>query len=861
MNIPSHSTFFVSFSTNLMKDIFFFIFFLFFFHSVLYSIYFHRSFIFRIFRLHVLRNKFINYLNDDNLKIIFLRKFSPLSQDNESEKLSGKDKLAPEPEKVNLSSTDDNLSSKDLQKVNHFTDFIFSFRDRLFSFFSTFPLFLSLWDSRFLFSDAFLISTLCLIIFKFLSFLFLGHYPIIFINIFFLFFFALIAYKYSLMIKFKTLIVKYIYCNFSLTAPITVCWFMEDEEDDEMRAIISYYPDLFKHGEYFEKTKLQLIVENFFYFLILLRLFVLSERFFYLIARFFFVYFLLFNHYYTLVAIIGIIGVLSRVQFYMSDWNREEMRKTYDGMVNEFHDEHMLDNYDKNDPIIIAPTWNNSKIMYYITIRNFVKYFTWARPFVIWDYEKVDHLPITRDDIMKKWNRFIIKPSNPFDFTYYGFQQGLYYNQIVGHPYKSVPTLPYRNFLFLSLLYISILIGITYGILDEDIMNLVTEIIIIPAKKVLSQVRDNMRYKYRPLSQEFPQSSIYFSPSTVGNLALDIPRKLIYIVTKGPLYSDKTSTGRAKDMRNQLSHPTTVGFLPDGSIFTQAQGTIKFKSSSQIYPLEAFSYNKNSQTFYGISPHAIIYNPQHPEYAALRNHIYEKSTDWEDQTHALMLTEGKIGVKGIYVPGELELQFANIAEDFINSSPAASLPIEIREKFHAVLRGEMHELPGLKALCENLGGNHNAPLNMKKSCNKLLKLLKEMNFNNNSIINDTLSQEGLSSFTFNDISPLSTSTNEITLVDKKGISGGKVKGFIATEQAFIKYDSGEPIPLISCTEKGEVKNEIIIKRNDHEYKVEKERVKTINLGVRGIKVPGAESIERNGSQKETPKIAKKEEIE
>jgi hypothetical protein len=98
------------------------------------------------------------------------------------------------------------------------------------------------------------------------------------------------------------------------------------------------------------------------------------------------------------------------------------------------------------------------------------------------------------------------------------------------------------------------------------------------------------------------------------------------------------------------------------------------------------------------------------------------------------------------------------------------------------------------------------------------------------------------------------------LVDKKGISGGFVKGFIASDKALLKYDRGEPMQLISCTEKGEVKNEIIIKRNDHEYKIEKERIKTINLGVRGIKVPGAESLEKYGRKEETLQKEKKEEI-
>jgi hypothetical protein len=64
-----------------------------------------------------------------------------------------------------------------------------------------------------------------------------------------------------------------------------------------------------------------------------------------------------------------------------------------------------------------------------------------------------------------------------------------------------------------------------------------------------------LAYKYRPLSQDFP-SSIYFSPSLVGNLVLDIPRKLIYIVTKGPLYRNKE--GSNNDIRRQLAHPTTV---------------------------------------------------------------------------------------------------------------------------------------------------------------------------------------------------------------------------------------------------------------------------------------------------------------
>jgi hypothetical protein len=819
-------------------------------HSVIRFLYFYSRFIFRNFRKDVLRInvRVVNY----NTKIKINRNFQ---QRRQYSSVNEKDN----PGKVILSDNDTaNVDDREKLnvKVNPLTDFIFVFRDRLFSFFSKFPLFIKLWDSRFLFSDAFLISTLCLIIFKFLSFLFLGHYPIIFINIFFLFFFAFFAYKYSLMIKFKTLIVEYIYCNFRLISPLTLCWYMED--DEEMESVLAYYPELANKGYFIDKTRLQLFVENFFYFLILLRLFVLSERFFYLIARFFFVYFLLFNHYYTLVAIIGIIGVLSRVQFYMSDWNREEMRKTYNGMSRG--NGHMLENYDQNnvdnnDPIIIAPTWNNSKIMYYITIRHIAKYFAWT------DCVKRDRLPITREDIMEEWNHFLKKPSSPFRWGDYGFQQGVLYNQILVEHFfleKVVTTLPYRNFLFLSLSYISILIGITYGILDEDVINLVTEIIIIPAKKVLSQVQESLKltYKYRPLSQEFPQASIHFSPSTVGNLALDIPRKLIKIVTKGPLY--RNEEGSNNDLRKQLSHPTTVGFFSDGSIFTQAQGTIKFNTSSFLYQLEPHSYNKYTQTFYGINPIAIIYNPQHPEYEALRNHIYEKSTDWGDQTHALMLTEGKIGVKGIYVPGELELQFSNIAKEFIKSSPAASLPVEIRAKFYAVLRGEIQELPGLKFLCENLRGNHNAPSNIQNSCNDILELLEEMKFPDNSLHNVELSEEGLSSFTFNDISPISSSTNEMTLVDKKGISGGFVKGFIASDKAFIKYNSGEPIPLISCTEKGEVKNEIIIKRNDHEYSVEKERVKTINLGVRGIKVPGAEIVERKS---ETPKIAKKEEID
>jgi len=226
----------------------------------------------------------------------------------------------------------------------------------------------------------------------------------------------------------------------------------------------------------------------------------------------------------------------------------------------------------------------------------------------------------------------------------------------------------------------------------------------------------------------------------------------------------------------------------------------------------------------------------------------------------MMLTSGEIGVKGIYVPGQLELQFYKIENNFINSSPAAFLPVEIRAKFHAVLRGELHQLPGLKALCENLRGNHNAPTNIQNSCKFLLKLLEEMKFSDNSLPIVELSEVGLSSFTFNDISPVSSSPNEMTLVDKKGISGGFVKGFIASDQAFIKYNSGEPIPLISCTEKGEVKNEIIIKRNENEYSVEKERMKTITVGVRGIKVPGAESVEKYGRKEETPVAEKKEEI-
>jgi hypothetical protein len=820
--------------------------------AVLYSFYFYSSFIFRIFRQYVLRIN-VNYIKNVKLKInhTFLR--TPLTQDNPPEKRTEKDKeklSATDPEKVNLSSNDNDTANVD-GRENVKVSFIFSFRDRLFSFFSTFPIFIKLWDSRFLFSDAFLISTLCLILFKFLSVLLLGHYPIIFINIFFLAFFFLISYKYNLMIKLKTLIVKYIYCNFSLISPLTLCWYMEDEE--EMESLLAYYPELANKGYFIDKTRLQLFVENFFYFLILLRLFVLSERFFYLIARFFFVYFLLFNHYYTLVAIIGIIGVLSRVQFYMSDWNREEMRKTYNGMSEG--DGHMLENYDQNnvdnnDPIIIAPTWNNAKVMYYITIRHIAIYYNWS------DNGENHKLPITREDIMEKWNRFLIKPSSPFHHWDYGFQQGLLYNQILVEHfflYKVLTTLPYRNFLFLSLSYISILIGIgigiTYGIIENDVIQMVSEALVIQAKKLIKKVSEIQ--KFRPISEDFPQSSIHFSPSTVGNLILDIPRKL---VTKGPLY--RLSDG--KNINRQLSHPTTVGFFTDGSIFTQAQGTIKFHKSSLKYPLEPFSYNKNSQTFYGISPYAIIYNPQHPEYEALRQHIYDKSTDWGDQTHALMLTEGKIGVKGIYVPGELELQFANITNDFIKATPESALPVEIWSKFYAVLRGELHQLPELKKLCENLRGNSGAPINMQKSCNKLLNLLEEMKFKDNSLPIGSVFEEGLSSFTFNDISPLVTSPNEITLVDKKGISGGKVKGFIASEQALLKYDKGEPMPLISCTEKGEVKNEIIIKRNENEYSVEKERMKTINLGVRGIKVPGVESIERKS---ETPKIAKKEEIE
>jgi hypothetical protein len=221
---------------------------------------------------------------------------------------------------------------------------------------------------------------------------------------------------------------------------------------------------------------------------------------------------------------------------------------------------------------------------------------------------------------MKEWNHFLKDPSASFDCWNYGFKMGLIYNEIITNENysleKVVTTLPYRNFLFLSLIYISILIligigiGITYGSMEEGIMLMgISDALVIPTKKFLKKVSEIQGF--RPLIETFSQNSIHFSPSRIGNLALDIPRKLTYIVTKAPLY--RSSDG--SNINSQLSHPITVGFSSDGSIFSQAHGTIKFNFSSLMYPLEAFSYNKNSQTFYGISPYAIIYNPQHPEYA------------------------------------------------------------------------------------------------------------------------------------------------------------------------------------------------------------------------------------------------------
>jgi hypothetical protein len=58
--------------------------------AVLYSIYFYSSFIFRNFRQYVLRINVNNSIKNDNEKLTFLRKFSPLTQDNEHEKRTAK---------------------------------------------------------------------------------------------------------------------------------------------------------------------------------------------------------------------------------------------------------------------------------------------------------------------------------------------------------------------------------------------------------------------------------------------------------------------------------------------------------------------------------------------------------------------------------------------------------------------------------------------------------------------------------------------------------------------------------------------------------------------------------------------------
>src|ERR1700744_1684144 len=225
---------------------------------------------------------------------------------------------------------------------------------------------------------------------------------------------------------------------------------------------------------YFYKTFINRCVENFFIFLILVRLFVLSERVFFILLRFLIVYFLIFNNYYFLVLLVGLIGVLSRVTFHMTDWTKEEMKYIYKEMYNEgSRDEgYMFTNREFIvDDIIIAPKWRNAEIMYYMSIMGIVIYF--KQVYQDEDYPKrFVRLPITREKILEQWttwiNLSIESRKCRFYVPCYPLDEAIEYNKIISrdefysidrdcYTAKSVSTVPYRNVFFYGFIYIGIL--------------------------------------------------------------------------------------------------------------------------------------------------------------------------------------------------------------------------------------------------------------------------------------------------------------------------------------------------------------------------------------------------------------------
>jgi hypothetical protein len=263
--------------------------------------------------------------------------------------------------------------------------------------------------------DGFTISTLILILYKFIHVSIFHYYPTFLFNILFLLGFTFVSFYFSFMIKVKTFIVHHIYSLLNLrciTDDHTIEYIMRETDYGENPT----YP--FEDDKIYRKTFLNLFVEYFFSFLILIRLFLFSEPWLFLSLRYLFLYLLLFNKFYFLTSIIGIIGILSKISFHICRWKSSEIRDFLQCLPSSglaMEEEMGYKNYSfiknieilqSSDGIIIKPTWENSRIMFYLLNDPI---------FLIEEYfSDFDNEPTTRfqvkENLIKNWGKRITRP-------------------------------------------------------------------------------------------------------------------------------------------------------------------------------------------------------------------------------------------------------------------------------------------------------------------------------------------------------------------------------------------------------------------------------------------------------------------
>jgi len=199
------------------------------------------------------------------------------------------------------------------------------------------------------FSDAFSASSLVLILIK-LLFRIVGENTTWQLNLFLLLFGIIIALKGNLIEEIRRILREF-------WKKVLGIRFYFQQSPDFDPCIISYYEEEFNALP--KVKKINLFFQEIFYFLILIRLFILSEVYLFILVNLVLTYFLLVNKYLLLSSCFSAIIALSRFTFHLSDHSIKDFITVV----------HPLVNLEENESL--KPTYENAQFVSLLIVRFF----------------------------------------------------------------------------------------------------------------------------------------------------------------------------------------------------------------------------------------------------------------------------------------------------------------------------------------------------------------------------------------------------------------------------------------------------------------------------------------------------------